>query len=223
MGRAFFLSRPCEDLSPLNRDNSAPSRELIRSTLYEQIYGVDISENAVRIAAFSLYLAALELDPDPKQPQALKFEPLLGKTLFIGDAHDIENTPDGKKILTTQAGLRKFDVIVGNPPWSFRGKKGTDSRRKRNFNNPLQPRGESLDFVWRAMDFSHDDTRFGLILSATPFFSRSRTGLNAAQLVVKMLSPVTLVNLSKLSSWLFPEAKMPAVAFLRDIVTNLKT
>ena len=225
-GSGVFLVEALRRLVTLKSDNSAPSRELIRSTLYEQIYGVDISENAIRIAAFSLYLAALELDPDPKPPQDLKFEPLLGKTLFIGDAHDIENTPDGKKILTTQAGLRKFDVIVGNPPWSFRGKKGTDSRRKRNFNNPLQPRGESLDFVWRAMDFSHDDTRFGLILSATPFFSRSRTGLNAAQLVVKMLSPVTLVNLSKLSSWLFPEAKMPAVAFFarhRNQPKNLMT
>lgn len=212
-GSGVFLVEALRRLVTLKSDNSAPSRELIRSTLYEQIYGVDISENAVRIAAFSLYLAALELDPDPRPPQALKFEPLLGNTLFVGDAHDIENTPDGKKVLTSQTGLKKFDVIVGNPPWSFRGREGTDVRRKRNINNPLQPRGESLDFVWRAMDFSHDDTRFGLILSATPFFSRSKTGLNASQQVVRALSPVTLVNLSKLSSWLFPEANMPAVVF----------
>ena len=212
-GSGVFLVEALRKLVSLKSRDSVRSSEMIRTTLYEQIYGVDISENAVRIAAFSLYLAALELDPDPKQPQALKFEPLLGKTLFIGDAHDVENTSDGKKIFATGTGLRKFDIIVGNPPWSFRGKKGTDVRRNRNFNNPLQPRGESLDFVMRAMEFSHDDTRFGLILSATPFFSRSRTGLNASQQVVKKLSPVTLVNLSKLSSWLFPEANMPAVAF----------
>ena len=212
-GSGVFLVEALRKLVALKSGASAPSRELIRTTLYEQIYGVDISENAVHIAAFSLYLAALELDPDPKPSQALKFEPLLGKTLFIGDAHDIENTPVGKKVLTSQTGLRKFDVIVGNPPWSFRGKKGTKVRRNRNFNNPLQPRGESLDFVMRAKEFSHNDTRFGLILSATPFFSRSRTGLNAVQLVVKMLSPVTLVNLSNLSRWLFPKANMPAVAF----------
>ncbi len=212
-GSGVFLVEALRKLVSLKSRDSVRSSEMIRTTLYEQIYGVDISENAVRIAAFSLYLAALELDPDPKQPQALKFEPLLGKTLFVGDAHDVENTSDGKKIFATGTGLRKFDIIVGNPPWSFRGKKGTDVRRNRNFNNPLQPRGESLDFVMRAKEFSHDDTRFGLILSATPFFSRSRTGLNASQQVVKKLSPVTLVNLSKLSSWLFPEANMPAVAF----------
>ncbi len=212
-GSGVFLVEALRKLVALKSGASALSRELIRSTLYEQIYGVDISENAIRIAAFSLYLAALELDPDPRPPQALKFRPLIGKTLIVGDAHDVEKTSDGQKAFTTRSGRKEFDVIVGNPPWSFRGKKGTDSRRKRNFNNSLQPRGESLDFVWRAMDFSHDHTRFGLILSATPFFSRSRTGLNAAQLVVKKLSPVTLVNLSKLSSWLFPKANMPAVAF----------
>ena len=212
-GSGVFLVEALRRLVTLRSDNSAPSRELIRSTLYEQVYGVDINENAVRIAAFSLYLAALELDPDPRPPQALKFRPLIGKTLIIADAHDVENTPDGRKVFTTRSGRREFDVIVGNPPWSFRGKKGTDARRNRNFNNPQQPRGESLDFVGRAMDFSHEDTRFGLILSATPFFSRSSTGLNASQQVVKTLSPVTLVNLSNLSSWLFPKANMPAVAF----------
>ena len=212
-GSGVFLVEALRKLVTLKSGTSERSRELIRSTLYEQIYGVDISENAVRIAAFSLYLAALELDPDPRPPQALKFRPLIGKTLIVADAHDVENTPDGKKVFTTRSGRKKFDVIVGNPPWSFRGKKGTDARRNRNLSNHQQPRGESLDFVGRAMDFSHEDTRFGLILSATPFFSRSGTGLNASQQVVKTLSPVTLVNLSNLSSWLFPKANMPAVAF----------
>ena len=56
------------------KGGASPARELIRSTLYEQVYGVNISEAAVRVAAFSLYLAALELDPDPQPPEALKFK-----------------------------------------------------------------------------------------------------------------------------------------------------
>lgn len=212
-GSGVFLVEALRRLVKLKAGDSSPGRKLIRSTLYKQIYGVDLSENAVRIAAFSLYLAALELDRNPKPPQALKFEPLIGKTLFVGDAHDIENTPDGKKVFTTQTGLRNFDVIVGNPPWSFRGREGTVVRQNRNLNIPRQPLGESLDFVARAMEFARDDTRFGVILSATPFFARSKTGLRAAQYIIKSLSPVTLVDLSNLSTWLFPKANMPAFAF----------
>ena len=212
-GSGVFLVEALRRLVSLKAGDSAPSRKLIRLTLYEQIYGVDISENAVRIAAFSLYLAALELDPDPQPPEALKFKPLIGTTLIVGNAHGVENTPQGQKVFTTRTGLKKFDVIVGNPPWSFRGREGTIDRQKRKINVPRQPYGESLDFVTRAMDFARDDTRFGLILSAAPFFARSQTGLMASQHVINSLSPVTLVNLSNLSTWLFPKAKMPAVAF----------
>ena len=64
----------------------------------------------------------------------------------------------------------------------------------------------------RAAEFAHEKTRFGMILSALPFFSGSKTSAAASRHVVKRLSPVTLVNLSNLSQWLFPVAKMPAVA-----------
>ena len=43
-------------------DGENISREMIRETLYKQIYGVDISPEAIQIAAFSLYLTALDLD-----------------------------------------------------------------------------------------------------------------------------------------------------------------
>ena len=213
-GSGVFLVEALRRLVYIKSDGGAPSREMIRKTLYEQVYGVDVSKTAVRVAAFSLYLAALELDPDPRPPEALGFEPLEGRTLLVGDARKVERTSAGRKALMTDTGLKKFDVIVGNPPWSFRGKAGTAARRAAASRAPLQPRGESLDFVARARDFAHDKTRFGMILSATPFFSRSGTGTEAAREVVESLAPVTLVNLSDLSNWLFPKADMPAMILL---------
>ena len=213
-GSGVFLVEALRRLVHLKSNGSRPSRKMIRETLYRQVCGVDVSRAAVRIAAFSLYLAALELDPDPQPPHALRFEPLEGRTLLVGDARQIEQTPDGRKALTTAEGLRKFDVIVGNPPWTFKGRAGSDARRTAGSQTPLQPRGESLDFALRALNFAHDKTRFGLILSALPFFSRSSTGIKAARSLVEALSPVTLVNLSDLSGWLFPKANMPAMAIL---------
>lgn len=211
-GSGVFLVEALRRLVHLRAGDQPLTRDLIRSTLYEQVYGVDISEAAVRVAAFSLYLAALELDPDPQPPHLLKFQPLIGKTLLIGDARSIEQSGHGKAVLTTQAGLKQFDLIVGNPPWSFKGEAGTEARRKaRATGVPAQPRGEGLDFVLRAAEFSHEKTRFGVILSAMPFFSRSGTGIAAVQYVMRLLAPVTLVNLSNLSGWLFATATMPAV------------
>jgi N-6 DNA Methylase len=211
-GSGVFLVEALRRLVALRTGNDPPTRALIRAILYKQVYGVDISETAVRVAAFSLYLAALELDPDPQPPHSLKFQPLIGKTLVCGDAHSVELSAEGKSVFNVADGLKKFDLIIGNPPWSFKGRRGTEERRKiRIAGTPSQPRGEGLDFVLRAAEFSHEKTRFGVILSAIPFFSRSDTGMAAALHVMKLLSPVTIVNLSSLSSWLFATATMPAV------------
>jgi hypothetical protein len=226
-GSAVFLVQALRRLA-YRRAGGRPDRKVVRSILYEQIYGMDVSEAAIRVAAFSLYLAALELDPDPRPPEALKFRPLIGETLFHGDAHTIERTGSGAKLRNSDGSLRKFDVIVGNPPWSFRGRAGTAIRRGvAAGGTPLQPRGEGLDFVRRAMDFAHDRTRFGLVLSAMPFFSASNAGKLAARYIVEQLAPVTIVNLAALRSWLFPRVKMPAIALFaghrpkqqRDLLT----
>lgn len=197
------------------RAGNAPTRELVRSTLHGQIFGVDISESAVRVAAFSLYLAALELDPDPQPPEALTFKPLIGQNLIVGDARNVDQLPSAVALRSPGGATRKFDVIVGNPPWTFRGIAGTSRRLEAgDADGPRQPRGEALDFLLRAADFGHARTRFGMVLSAPPFFAGSKTGAAAAVNVVRRVSPVTLVNLTAMASWLFPTAKMPAVILL---------
>jgi len=213
-GSGVFLVEALRRLVALRCDGHRPTREVVRSTLHQQIFGVDISEAAVRVAAFSLYLAALELDPDPKPPEALKFEPLIGKTLFVGDAWEVEQIPESGTAPPETGRPRKFDLIVGNPPWSYPGK---SSRAVRNLeksrSNPSSPRGLSLSFVGEAMRFASENARFGLVLNAVNFFARSKTGADAVKKVIEQLSPVTLVNLS-FQSWVFPHANFPAIILL---------
>lgn len=213
-GSGVFLVEALRRLVRLKAGEQMPDRSTIRGVLYEQIYGVDKSEAAVRIAAFSLYLAALELDPDPTDARSLGFEPLIGHTLLIGDARTIHETEDGRRVLTSGSELKRFDVVVGNPPWSYAGKASTAIRRRTGSTTPLPPRGQGFDFVHRGMDFAHEKTRFGVFVSALPFFSRSGTGAKAARHLIELLGSVTLVNLSELSRWLFPRAKMPAMAVM---------
>ena len=214
-GSGVFLVEALRRLVTLRSGTDKPSRETIRSALYDQIFGVDISESAVRVAAFSLYLAALELDPNPRPPNALRFKPLIGRTLIVGDAWNVEETPEGEAVLTKGGDPKKFDVIVGNPPWSYPGKSMRAARHSQDDRKDIHsPRGVSLDFVLQSKKFSSKETRFGLILNAKSFFSHSETGRAVSRGLIEDLSPITLVNLSYHSDWLFPHGNLPAIILL---------
>ena len=213
-GSGVFLVEALRRLVRMKANGQQPTREVIRRTLHEQVYGIDISASAIQVAAFSLYLAALELDPDTSEPESLRFEPLVGRSLFAEDVNHIESEVKAGHPLSDGGRPRAFDVIVGNPPWSYSGRRGTAERRQRVPNAARSPRGGSLDYLHLAKSFAHPGTKYGMLVSATKFFSSSRTGLRAAQLIVESLGSVTLVDFSSLRDWLFSGAKMPAMAVL---------
>lgn len=75
--------------------------------LQNNIYGVDINEEAVRIASFSLSLALCDfLDPRSIWDD-LSFPKLVNTNLVVSDFF-AEDMPLNKK---------KFDIVIGNPPW----------------------------------------------------------------------------------------------------------
>lgn len=216
-GSGIFLVEALRRLVRLKTHGQQPTREMVRKTLHEQVCGIDISESAVQVAAFSLYLAALELDPEPTNPDALKFSPLVNKSILVGDVHAIADTKVAERRLEENDGLWKFDVIVGNPPWSYAGSQGTAARRQRASDARLAPRGGGLDYINLARTaFAHPKTKYGMLVNASNFFSGSTSGRCAAQSIVDSLGSVTLVDLSSLRQWLFSRAKMPAMAVITD-------
>ncbi len=88
-----------------------PSAAILRQILEQCIYGVDTQQDAVRVASFSLYLAMCdEIDPKRYWTQ-VRFPRLRGNTI---NCHDFfEDGPT----LSERHQLRKFDLVVGNPPW----------------------------------------------------------------------------------------------------------
>ena len=200
-GSGVFLVEALRRLINAKAPPGRRTRAAVRQALEQQVFGVDKSEAAIQVAAFSLYLAALEFDPNPWDETGLEFAPLRGKTLHASDALRVD--------LPT-----KFDIIVGNPPWSYRGKSATADRRTQRTEGAKSPRGQSFDFANRAKSFASDNARFGMLLSATPFFAESETGRQAAQELVRSLSPLTLIDLSAHQQWLFKEAQMPAMGLV---------
>lgn len=229
-GSGVFLVESLRRLVWLRAQDRTLDRELIRETLFNQIKGVDISPAALSVAAFSLYLALLELDPTPPQSlralDCLKFEPLRERVLFEASAFD--PTLD-TRLASAEDHSPAFDLIVGNPPWTYRpeekridrelGRDKSDlhardpsvalvsgttyARRKKRL---LPPRSPDWAFLWRARDFSHSETRIALVMKATPFLSQDPAVSRARNALLRDFPSVTLVNLSQLrTSRLFNE------------------
>jgi hypothetical protein len=204
-----------------------PSRWLVRDTLYNQIYGVDVEPQAVQIAAFSLYLTALELDQelehDKQISDDLKFQPLIGRNLFAEDAFAEDAAFNQVEVFRE----RQFSAIVGNPPWT----KSELNRSAVDYCNRQRPKegypngyptayGTPPDqaFLWRIGDFANDDTQIGLILGGKRFFSNSSDAQYAKELLFKRYRPRVIINLSKLyRDDLFPYSQeSPALVLIAE-------
>src|SRR5262249_17951749 len=99
-----------------------PDRRTIRKILDRQLAGFDVSENALRLAAPSLYLTVLELDPRPQPPPELKFKDLRGGVLFQVRNKEVDK-PKGPVIGSIGDGVGvehngRYDIVLSNPPWT---------------------------------------------------------------------------------------------------------
>lgn len=100
-----------------------PKTAVIQSILYNQLRGFDISESALRLAALSLYITAIELNASPHPPQALKFpRNLRGEVLHRFGSKEVEGKkafPLGSLGPEVSPDFNKtFDIVIGNPPWT---------------------------------------------------------------------------------------------------------
>lgn len=217
-GSGAFLVESFRRLVWKHTQGGPASRNLVRKVLYHQLYGVDINRSALGIAAFSLYLAALELDDDPiEQISDLKFHRLIGETLF--EANALQNDQLNGPLQQT------FDAVVGNPPWTFVGNTGSmHTRKPRNADNPRPRRSPDQDFLWAAVRLAGEHGRIGMIMKASPFFSKEPQAITARNALLSALSPVALVNLSALrKEGLFPDASGPAaILFARCALMQQK-
>ena len=118
-GSGIFLVKAYQRLIhrwKLANPDKRPSAAVLRQILERCIYGVDTQEDAVRVASFSLYLAMCD-EIDPKRYWThVRFPKLRGNTI------NCHNFFEDGPTLTEGQDLRKFDLVVGNPPWGQEGK-----------------------------------------------------------------------------------------------------
>ena len=109
-GSGIFLVEAYRRLVMLHRHARGGqnlSFDELRDLLTGSIHGVDISEEAIQVAAFSCYLALLEFLEPKSIWEDVSFPTLKGRNLFVNDFFDV----------TAPFNEGLYDVIVGNPPW----------------------------------------------------------------------------------------------------------
>jgi len=160
----------------------------------ENIFGVDINGQAIRIAALSLYLTLCDyLEPRDIWKEEVKFQPLLNKNLFISDFFE-ENSEFLNK---------KYDIIIGNPPWE--SELSEPARRYiKKAKKPVGDKQISQAFLWRVAELCKPDARVCLIVSSKGLlFNRSEPNREFREQFFSTNVVKTIINLSALRHILF--------------------
>ena len=173
----------------------------------DRLCGWDIDAGAVRVAAFSLYVALLEEAHPPDIRNLMRrgklLPPLWGATLREADFFRMEASPE-------------YDVVIGNPPW--RGSDVASAKWCKQQHLPVPNKQAAWGFLWKALRHLKKDGRIVFLLPAMSFLhTHSKEALKARSLLFQNSRVRRIVNYADLRFQLFGTAVQPAALFIADL------
>lgn len=212
------------------KNQERPDTKAIREILNKQLTGFDISDSALKLAALSLYLTAIELDPAPAPPSKLKFAHLKDKVLFNFRREGIDSDEGSVSgSLGEHVGDRfdgKYDLVLSNPPWtSFKAKehklaeqlnalskaiieRRADKQAATAYDNP--DFGPDLPFVWKATEWCKADGRIAMALPARILLKQEDIPRHARETFLRLVEVTGIINGTNLSDTaVWPDMNQP--------------
>ena len=204
-GSGIFLVEAYRRLVTLHRrahGDQNPSFEELRDLLTESIYGVDLSEDAIQVAAFSCYLALLDFLEPKSIWEEVRFPTLKGTNLFVNDFFD-RDAPFNDL---------RYDIIVGNPPWrSSLTEQAADYVRQHD--HKIGDKQIAQAFLWRAPALLADKGRVCLLApSKGVLFNQSGPNREFRRQFFMDNDVTQIVDFSAFRRSLFRTAVAPMVA-----------
>lgn len=187
------------------RGRRLSSQRLLR-ILMDRFVGIDVNSEAIRLAAFSLYLAYLNYQTPRDIRAAVPLPRLIHSAedgsgrgvLVVADAF-APTVAEAEEAGHPQAAVlpwRAFDVIVGNPPWDE--PKGSSSRTGDQWaaerGLPVGDRNASQLFLWRSLALLKPGGTAALLIGATAVHNSRRTSRRFRMQWLKAIQLDTVVN-----------------------------
>ena len=178
------------------------SYEQLRDLLTGSIHGVDLSEDAIQVAAFSCYLALLDFLEPKSIWEQVRFPRLKGTNLFVNDFFDV-GAPFNERL---------YNIIVGNPPWrSSLTEPAADYVRQNN--HTIGDKQIAQAFLWRAPTLLTDEGHVCLLApSKGVLFNQSGPNREFRRQFFMANQVTQVVDFSAFRRSLFHEAVAPMVA-----------
>ena len=223
-------------------DGKRPDTKTIQSILYNQLCGFDISESALRLAALSLYITAIELNGSPRPPMSLKFPKPLNGVVLHNHRRTEEQETKGFVLGCLREDIAKgyssrFDIVVGNPPWSRLKGKDEEAKKQIRIQNSaftklirqiLRDRGltdferqysnpdnnPDLPFLWSALRWVKPGGIVAMALPGRIFLKQTASGTSACNAILRGMEITGILNGSNLSDTdVWPGMSQPFMLF----------
>lgn len=172
--------------------------------LKNSIFGVDINEEAIRVASFSLSLAMCDfLDPRSIWDK-LSFPRLLDNNLISSDFFDEDKSFNN----------RRYDVIIGNPPWQS-NITGKTKEYLKKANRIIGDKQIAQAFSIKCSELCKQNGIICLLMpSKGLLFNRSDKSRTYRANLFSDNNVLAIINLSVYRKFLFDHASGPAAAII---------
>jgi Eco57I restriction-modification methylase len=215
------------------------SRSQLRRVLRDQIAGIDINEEAVRVAAFSLYLAFLHY----QEPREINDERLLPYLKWVPEQErkQRERRSPGAQFfdvllhanafeviagktaadVTQRFGLGSASIVVGNPPWGYPKKTDKDGQKaltetvkwcSPKSGRPIGDKELSQAFIHLIQALLQDGGKAGLLVSSGVLFKDHENSRAFRRVWLRSARLEHLVNFAHVRQIFFSETQREAKA-----------
>ncbi|MEH2334236.1 MAG: N-6 DNA methylase [Nostoc sp.] len=217
-GSGIFLVKAFQRLI-YRWEQAYPNRKIqpsdLRSLLENNLFGVDVDSQAVRVASFSLYLTMLDkIEPLYYWENEFRFPRLREHQLINADFFQ-----EDKEYFRTNSDVVKYDLVVGNAPW---GKNSMTSLAKlwakvnkweSTYNNI------GLLFLAKAADLTKPSGKIAMMQPALALiFNQVGTAQEFREKLFSEFKIEEIVNLSALRFGLFKNAISPACIITMSVM-----